>query len=78
MEITRERYRNTQSLAHEVPRDCFASRLPIATIPYNCAKQLCVPLLSQQAMNEFFSQKRGYDVNLFGIVDEGVDVSGIQ
>lgn len=35
-------------------------------------------MLSEQTMDEWFVQKKGYKVNLFGIVDEGDALKGVH
>lgn len=77
-DITRDIYRRSQRLARNVPRNYVFTRLPFVTVSYDYAKQLTVPILSEQTMHEWFAQKKGFDVNLFGIVDEGAGDNGTQ
>lgn len=35
-------------------------------------------MLSDQTMNEKLAQKKGYDIKIFGIVDEGINTNGTQ
>lgn len=41
-------------------------------------RQLSVPILGEQTMNEWFAERNGFDVPCFGIVDEGAGQNGIQ
>lgn len=77
-ETTRQIYRKSLSNAQSSAKYLLPLRLKAATISYDYAKQLSIPLVSAQTTNEWFAQKKGYDVNLFGIVDEGSGTNGIQ
>lgn len=69
--------RDSQTKAMEVHRNP-PTRLRFATIFYDLVRQLSIPMMSDQTMNEFFAEKKGYDVNLLGIVDEGLIDNGTQ
>ena len=60
----RKVYRESQRRAQLVYRDPPA-RIRFASISSDFAGQLSLPLMSDQTMNEFFAEKKGYDVNLF-------------
>eukprot|EP00171_Calliarthron_tuberculosum_P002286 IDg2286t1 len=77
-DATRDVYRDSQRMGRKVVRSTITSRLELVVISYDYAKQLSVPMQSEQTMNEWFSQKKGYDVNLFGIVDEGHGDNSLQ
>ena len=77
-ENTRISYRASQAFARKIFRSIRSERLTMASISFDYAKQLTVPMLSDQTMNEWFSQKKGHDVNLFDIIDEGIGDSGLQ
>lgn len=76
--ITRCIYRASLERARNTAKYLLPLRMDSATISYDYAKQLSIPLLCRQTMNEWFAQKKGYDVNLFGIVDEGKGENGHQ
>jgi len=77
-EITRQIYRRSLTRARTEAKYLLPLRLKSATVSYDYAKQISIPLLSEQTMNEWFAQKKGYDVNLFGILDEGTGANGMQ
>jgi len=77
-ETTRLAYKDSLKYAQNVPRVMPPIQMESATVSYDYAKQLSIPLLATQTMNERFSQKKGYDVNLFGIVDKGDGQKGMQ
>ena len=41
-------------------------------------KQLTEPMLREEGVNEWFTEKKGYDVNFFGTVHESSAEYGIQ
>lgn len=47
------------------------TRLELASILYDYAKQLEIRMIAKPAMNEFFNEKKGYNVFLFGILGKG-------
>ena len=77
-DATRDAYRSSQLKSRTILRTVVSNRIQYAAISYGYAKQLTVPMLSEQTMHEWFAQKRGYEVNLFGIVDENSANNGHQ
>ena len=77
-EMTRAIYRKSLVAAKSFCNRLESDRLPLAAVSYDYAKQLSIPKLSAQSMNEWFAEKKGYDVNIFGIVNEGVQPNGKQ
>lgn len=67
----RELYRESQESARQIHTSAITHRIQYAVISYDYARQLSITLLSEQTRDEWFSQKRCYEVNLFEIVDEG-------
>jgi len=68
---TREIYRASLAEARESSKYLLPLRLKSTTLSYDYAKQLSIPVFAEQTTNEWFAQKKGYVVNIFGIVDEG-------
>lgn len=53
-DVTRDMYRKSQHAARTVLREPEPACLPLAVVSYDYAKQLSVPMLSEQTMNEWF------------------------
>lgn len=57
-EATRDVYGAFQNSSKKVLRLPLSVRIPLFTFSYDYPKQLSIPMLSKQTMNEWFSEKK--------------------
>ena len=73
-EEARQQYRDAQPAARLTWQNTLEDeRLPSAMISFDYAKKLQIPNMKESTMNEYFAMAKSYDVNLFGIVNEGLN-----
>lgn len=56
----------------------MSKNLDLAVVSYDYARQMSIPCLRKQTMHESFAEKHGYDVGIFGIVDESSGNHGLS
>lgn len=62
-------YRRSQETVRRINREA-SCRLDMTSVRYEYPTKLSIPSLSEQTVNELFSDRKGYDLGLFGVVDE--------
>jgi hypothetical protein len=81
-QVARKNYQRTKDLAQnarvEFEREGNLEQLKCATISFDFASSIHLPILGQQTTKAFYSTVFGYTVPIFGIVDEGWGVNGKQ
>ena len=70
--MARQRYRDDQAAEREYSAHIgdAVGRKNHVTVSFDFAKMLKVPTLAEATMGQYFAQKFGLDVHMFGIVDE--------
>lgn len=77
-EYTRITCNDSVTSGKSILRSNTSNRLPLGVVSFDFVKQVYVPMLSDQTMNEWFAQKKRFDVNVLGIVNQGVSPIGEQ